>query len=93
MTDLFKSKPAGDGPPSPASLTSRWLRLLLAAFLIILAIYLAPNLERIPYLGDRMITLRESGIDVGAWYYDDVEEYFEAERYIREKRGLDYPEN
>lgn len=84
-------KPAGDGKPSPVSLKKRWLRLLTAALLLILAVYLVPNVEKLPVIGQRIITLRESGIEVGAWYYDDVEKYFEAEQYIRDKRGLDYP--
>lgn len=81
----------GDGLPSPVSLFRRWLRLLLAFALIALASYLVPGVEKLPYVGPEIKALRESGIEVGAWYYDDVEQYFEAERYIREKRGLDYP--
>jgi hypothetical protein len=50
-------------------------------------LYLAPNLERLPGLGQRIQVLRESGINVGAWYYDDVEQYFEAEEYVRKKLG------
>jgi hypothetical protein len=42
--------------------------------------------ERLPKVGKQVSVLRESGINVGAWYYDDVEEYFEAEEYIRYKR-------
>ncbi len=88
---LYDKQDTGAGQPSPVSLFRRWLRLLLALSLIALASYLVPELEKLPYLGQRITALRESGIDVGAWYYDDVEQYFEAERYIREKRGLDYP--
>ena len=86
-------KPAGDGKPSPESLFRRWARLIIAFLFIVLTVYLAPNLEKIPGVGDQITTLRESDIEVGAWYYDDVEKYFEAEKYIREKRGLDYPLN
>lgn len=88
---MSNTKPAVGGKPPSASLVRRWTRLIIAFLLIILAVYLAPNLEKLPGVGDRIATLRESDIEVGAWYYDDVEKYFEAEKYIREKRGLDYP--
>lgn len=90
---MGNTKPAGDGKPSPDSLFRRWTRLIIAFLLIALAVYLAPGLEKLPGVGDRITMLRESDIEVGAWYYDDVKKYFEAEKYIREKRGLDYPLN
>lgn len=86
------STTAGGGTSSPASLFRGWMRLILIFGLLAACLYLAPNLERLPIVGSRIAVLRESGIDVGAWYYDDVKEYFEAEAYIREKRGLDYPD-
>ncbi|MFO8113060.1 MAG: hypothetical protein R6T92_11185 [Desulfosalsimonadaceae bacterium] len=92
MNTQRRQKETGDGPPSPAPLFIRWLKLVFASVLIAGGIYLAPNLERLPWIGQRIVVLRESGINVGAWYYDDVEQYFEAEQYIREKRGLDYPD-
>ncbi|MFN2353449.1 MAG: hypothetical protein ABR512_02845 [Desulfopila sp.] len=88
---MTNTQPGGDGKPSPPSLFRRWVRLIIAFLLIVLAVYLAPNLEKLPGVGDRIAALRESDIEVGAWYYDDVKKYFEAEKYIREKRGLDYP--
>jgi hypothetical protein len=38
-------------------------------------------------VGKQVTALRESGIDVGAWYYDDVEQYFEAEEFMLRKRA------
>jgi hypothetical protein len=67
------------------------MKLILIFALLAMGLALAPNLERLPVVGSRITDLRESGINVGAWYYDDVQEYFEAEQYVREKRGLDYP--
>lgn len=84
---MTKPKLAGDGQPSPVSLHRRLMRLLLAILLLAAFIYLAPNLERLPGVGRDIQVLRESGINVGAWYYDDVEEYFEAEEYVRKKLG------
>lgn len=68
------------------------MKLLLVFILIAACARLAPNLERLPLIGSVISVLRKSGINVGAWYYDDVEEYFEAEKYIREKLHPDYPE-
>ncbi len=67
------------------------MKLILIFALLAMGLALAPNLERLPGVGARITDLRESGINVGAWYYDDVQEYFEAEAYIREKRGLNSP--
>lgn len=86
-------KSTGGGKPPPVSKVKGWARLIFAAMLIVLAVYLVPNVERLPLIGDRITALRESDIEVGAWYYDDVKKYFEAEKYIREARGLDYPQN
>ncbi|MFP4285293.1 MAG: hypothetical protein ACLFQG_07045 [Desulfovermiculus sp.] len=77
----------GDGQPSPVSLLRRWLRLAGALILLAAFIYFAPHLERLPGVGQSLKDLRESGINVGAWYYDDVEEYFEAEEYVRKRLG------
>ncbi len=83
MTDA--NKQTGGGEPSPVSFSRRLLRLAVAVSLLVAFIYLAPNLERLPVVGQTIQVLRESGIDTGAWYYDDVEEYFEAEEYVRER--------
>lgn len=84
MADI---KQAGDGQPSPVSIFKRCLRLAVAILLLAGFIYLAPHLERLPGVGQTIQVLRESGIDVGAWYYDDVDEYFEAEEYVRDRLG------
>jgi hypothetical protein len=68
------------------SLRRRWARFLLVMAVLAALIHLAPAVERLPKVGKQVSVLRESGINVGAWYYDDVEEYFEAEEYIRYKR-------
>ncbi len=81
------SKQTGGADTPPVSLCRRWLRLAFAALLLLAFIYLAPNLERLPVLGSTIQTLRESGINVGAWYYDDVDQYFEAEEYVRDRLG------
>lgn len=80
----------GDGGPPPVCLKKRISRFLVAVILIVGFIYLAPNLERLPCsIGETITVLRESGIDVGAWYYDDVEECFEGMDFVREKRNLE----
>ena len=84
---MTKHKHTGDGQPSPVSPYRRCLRLAVALSILAAFLYLAPNLERLPGLGQRIQVLRESGINVGAWYYDDVEQYFEAEEYVRKKLG------
>ncbi len=84
MTDKNQT---GGGQPPPVSHFRRWMRLVLAFLLLAGFIYLAPNLERLPVVGQTIQTLRESGINVGAWYYDDVEEYFEAEKYVQDRLG------
>jgi hypothetical protein len=84
---VTKYKNTGDGQPSPALPLRRWLRLAGALVLLAAFIYLAPNLERLPGIGQSIQDLRESGINVGAWYYDDVEQYFEAEEYVRKRLG------
>lgn len=84
---------AGDETPSPAKLplAKRLMRLALAALLVTGFIYLAPNLERLPGgVGETITIIRESGIDTGAWYYDDVEQCFEGMDFVRERRGLDH---
>jgi hypothetical protein len=68
------------------------MKLFFVFILILACMRLAPNLERLPWIGSSISALRKSGINVGAWYYDDVEEYFEAEQYVREKLHPDYPE-
>ena len=84
---MTQHKHTGDGQPSPVSPLRRWLRLAGALVLLVAFIYFAPNLERLPGVGQSIQDLRESGINVGAWYYDDVEEYFEAEEYVRKRLG------
>lgn len=84
---MTKHNHTGDGLPSPVSPLRRCLRLAIALSVLAALLYLAPNLERLPGLGQRIQVLRESGINVGAWYYDDVEQYFEAEEYVRKKLG------
>jgi len=84
---------AGDKTPSPAKLplAKRLMRLALAALLVTGFIYLAPNLERLPGgVGETITVIRESGIDTGAWYYDDVEQCFEGMDFVRERRALDH---
>lgn len=81
---------ARGGKPPRAPLSKGWLKLFLAALLIAACVYLSPNLENLPLVGSGITLLRESGINVGAWYYDDVEEYFEAERYMRERLHSDH---
>ena len=85
-------QPTGGGRPPPVSLFRRWMKLLLVFILIAVSVRLAHNLERLPLIGSAISDLRKSDIDVGAWYYDDVKEYFEAEKYVREKLHSDYPE-
>lgn len=84
---MNRHKQAGDGQPSPASSLTPWLRLAAAIGLLAAFMAFAPKLERLPGVGQRIEVLRESGINVGAWYYDDVEEYFEAEEYVRKRLG------
>ncbi|ACV68507.1 hypothetical protein [Desulfohalobium retbaense] len=62
---------------------ARWIRFLLVIFVLGTAIHYAPAVERLPFVGKQVTVLRESGVNVGAWYYDNVEEYFEAEEYIK----------
>ncbi|MGM0646381.1 MAG: hypothetical protein ACQESV_08310 [Thermodesulfobacteriota bacterium] len=62
---------------------TRWLRFLLVIGGLAVAIHFAPAVERLPLVGKQVTVLRESGVNVGAWYYDNVEEYFEAEEYIK----------
>ena len=84
-------QPTGGGRPPPVSLFRRWMKLLLVFILIAVSVRLAHNLERLPLIGSAISDLRKSDIDVGAWYYDDVKEYFEAEKYVREKLHPNYP--
>jgi hypothetical protein len=84
---VTQQKNSGDGQPSPVSPFRCWLRLAGALLLLAAFISLAPQLERLPGVGQSIQALRESGINVGAWYYDDVEEYFEAEEYVRKRLG------
>ena len=58
---------------------TRWVRFFVVIGVLIAAIYVAPVVERLPVVGKQVTVLRESGVNVGAWYYDNVEEYFEAE--------------
>ena len=83
---------AGDEAPSPAAppLAKRLLRLALAVLLVTGFVYMAPNLERLPGgVGETITIIRESGIDTGAWYYDDVEQCFEGMDFVRERRGTE----
>ena len=79
----------GDETAPPVSLPKRLVRFFAAVLLVAAFVYLAPELERLPgNIGQTITVLRESGIDVGAWYYDDVEECFEGMEFVREKRNL-----
>ena len=81
------NKQPGGGQPSPVSIKKRWIRFFLAVFLVAGFVYLAPNLERLPGgVGHTISVIRESGIDTGAWYWDDVEQCFDGMEFIREKR-------
>ena len=83
---------AGDEALSPAAppLGKRLLRLSLAVLLVTGFVYMAPNLERLPGgVGETITIIRESGIDTGAWYYDDVEQCFEGMDFVRERRGTE----
>ena len=87
MSNNNTIKQTGDGKPSPVSLRKRMTRFIVAIFLVVMILYLAPNLERIPGgIGHTITVLRESGIDTGAWYWDDVDQCFEGMDFIREKR-------
>ncbi len=92
LNQTDREKRAGDGQPSPAPLKKRLARLLVAVFLVVGFIYLAPNLERLPGgVGNTVTVLRESGIEVGAWYWDDVKQCFEGMDFVREKRETEAP--
>jgi len=81
------NKDAGDESQSPVSMIRRWTRLLIAVLALSALVHFAPAVERLPGVGKQVTALRESGIDVGAWYYDDVEQYFEAEEFMLRKRA------
>ena len=77
----------GGAKPPPASLLRGWMLLFLAFLLIAGFVIVSPRLEKLPLVGSTIEVLRESGIDVGAWYYDDVDEVSEAERFMRRTLG------
>jgi hypothetical protein len=81
---------SGDKPP-PAHLLKRWMLLFLAVLLIAGFVVIAPFLETLPLIGKPIQVLRESDIEVGAWYYDDVKEVAEAERFMRRALKHDSP--
>ena len=85
MSRKHKAAEAGEAKPSTAPAFYRWRRFLIAVLLLVAFIYSASALERVPVIGAKIAVLRESGINVGAWYYDNVEEYFEAEDYIQNR--------
>ncbi|MFP4167931.1 MAG: hypothetical protein ACLFSY_03660 [Desulfonatronovibrionaceae bacterium] len=87
---LDTKQDTGGGESPPVSLKKRWARLLLVVLILAAFIHFAPLVERLPWVGWQVTLLRESGTNVGAWYYDNVEEYFEAEeymRYLKQKRA------
>jgi hypothetical protein len=85
---LLNERHAGGGAkPPPAHLFRRWLLLLLGILLIAGFVVIAPRLERLPLVGSTIQILRESGIYVGGWYWDMVDEVTEAERAMRRTLG------
>jgi hypothetical protein len=87
MNTIDTKQHTGDEIPSPVSLKKRLMRFMVVVFLVAGILYLAPNLERLPGgVGHTISVLRESGIEVGAWYWDDVDQCFEGMDFIREKR-------
>jgi len=85
---LLNNQHAGGGTkPPPANLLRRWLVLLLSVLLIVGFAVIVPKVEQLPVVGSSIKTLRESGIDVGAWFYDDVDEVAEAADFMRRALG------
>ena len=84
---LIKPQAGGGSKPPPASLFRRWMFLFTAVILIIGFIVVAPHLERLPLVGATVQMLRESGIYVGGWYWDMVDEVAEAESFMRRALG------
>lgn len=75
-----KSWGGPDGPPSPFR---RWLWLMAFVLLIVVFVRLAPLSERIPLIGTQVKIMRDSGVEVGAFWWTDVPEVSEAERHFK----------
>ncbi|MHC4607013.1 MAG: hypothetical protein ACYTAF_08735 [Planctomycetota bacterium] len=66
-----------------------WMQLALAVGALMAAVFLAaPALERIPAVGEIHRHVHERGIDADALFYTDVEEFADAETYVRD--ALEY---
>jgi len=81
------SVPGGRKRP-PGNFFQRWLAFIIGVLLLAGLVFTAPVLERLPGLGPRIEALRESGVETGAFWWADVPEVSEAERYIRQSRDL-----
>ena len=70
------------GIKSPAG-TKRWSRILAILFLLLLFGLGAAQLHSLPLVQEVKTSFRESGIDVSAFTYSDVEEYREIKSGLR----------
>jgi len=57
----------------------RWLSFLVAASILIGICLAAPALERIEGFGEKILALRESGLETGAIFYGQVTKIVEIE--------------
>jgi len=73
-----------DGQRRPSGLISRWVRLLLAFFLVWLFMFvIAPVIGKSPAVKTLADFIEERGIDASALYYTEVEEASVAELNMR----------
>ncbi len=70
------------GTKSPAGI-KRWSRILVTLSLILLFGLGAAKLHSLPLVQEVKTSFRESGIDVSAFTYSDVEEYREIKSGLR----------
>jgi hypothetical protein len=84
---VLKNAEAGRETP-PGNLFYRWLSFIVGIFLIAGLIFISPALERVPGIGPMIEALRESGVEVGAFWWADMPEVSEAERFIRQPGGF-----
>jgi hypothetical protein len=83
--NLNKNNKAGLLPKGKSRLFS-WLQLISILFVIwLFAVYIGPRLEKyIPGMSTMTQVIENQSINANAYFYTEIEETYQGERYLRE---------
>lgn len=80
---------SGELQSSSAPKWRKWLSFLLGVLLIWVFIFLvAPLIDHVPVVGQAHNTIKEEGIEAGAFWYVDVEKVAKAATFMRNVRDF-----